>query len=252
MDRHSIRNRPDGSPLMHQNWGKLLFLHWSVPVSVIRPLIPRSLEIDTFDGGAWLSITPFTMWGIRPAMLPAIPGLSDSHELNVRTYVHARGVPGVWFFSLDASNAVAVLAARLGFHLPYFQAEQRMEETGDTLTFTSRRADDRGRPAQFSAQWMRGEALPAPAPESLEFFLVERYCLYAAREEKIYRARIHHEPWSLRRAVVEKLSSTMGEAHGIKLPDTPALVHAQGDPLAVEVWPLQEIAASPRPPRDDR
>ena len=228
---------------MHQNWGKLLFLHWSVPVSVLRPMIPRALEIDTFDGGAWLSITPFTMWGIRPTMLPAIPGLSDSHELNVRTYVHAEGVPGIWFFSLDASNAIAVLAARLGFHLPYFQAVMRLEEAGETITFTSRRTDDRGRPAQFRAQWTRGEALPAPPPESLEFFLVERYCLYAARDEKLYRGRIHHAPWSLRRAVVDNLSSTMGEAHGIELADTPTLVHAQGDPLAVEVWPLQEITA---------
>lgn len=244
MDREAIRNRPEGTPIMHQNWGKLLFLHWPVPVSVLRPSIPRSLEIDTFDGGAWVSITPFTMWGIRPAMLPAIPGLSDSHELNVRTYVHAEGVPGVWFFSLDASNAVAVLAARLGFHLPYFQADMSMEESADTLTFTSRRTDERGPRAEFSARWTRGASLAPPLPDSLEFFLVERYCLYAAREEKLYRARIHHAPWSLRGAVVDDLSSTMGEAAGIKLRDRPALVHAQGEPLAVEIWPLNEIATA--------
>ena len=227
---------------MHQNWGKLLFLHWSVPVSVLRPMIPRSLEIDTYDGGAWVSITPFTMWGIRPTMLPAVPVLSDSHELNVRTYVHAEGIPGVWFFSLDASNAVAVLAARLGFHLPYYQADMRLDESGDSISFTSRRADARGPKAEFSASWSRGKALPDPAPDSLEFFLVERYCLYAAKAEKLYRARIHHAPWSLRAATLETLSSTMGEAHGIKLSDKPTLLHAQGEPLAVEVWPLKEVA----------
>lgn len=227
---------------MHQNWGKLLFLHWSVPVSVLRPMIPRALEIDTHDGGAWVSITPFTMWGIRPVMLPALPGLSDSHELNVRTYVHANGVPGVWFFSLDASNVIAVLAARLGFHLPYFQADMHMEETGDLISFTSRRTDERGPRAEFKASWSRGKPLPLPAPESLEFFLVERYCLYAAKDEKLYRARIQHQPWSLRAATIETLSSTMGEAHGMKLSDKPALVHAQGDALAVEVWPLKELA----------
>ena len=231
---------------MHQNWGNLLFLHWSVPVSVLRPMIPSGLEIDTHDGGAWVSITPFTMWGIRPTMLPAIPGLSDSHELNVRTYVHAEGVPGVWFFSLDASNAIAVMAARLGFHLPYYQAEQRMEEAGESLTFTSRRTDPGSGAAEFSARWTRGKALPAPEPESLEFFLVERYCLYAARGEKLYRARIHHSPWSLRSAVVDTLSSTMAEARGIKLSDKPALAQAQGEPLAVEVWPLKEVAGRSR------
>ena len=242
MDRLSIRNRPEGSPLMHQNWGKLLFLHFSVPVSVLRPMIPKALEIDTHEGGAWVSVTPFTMWGIRPVMLPAVPGLSDSHELNVRTYVHAEGVPGVWFFSLDASNAIAVLAARLGFHLPYYRADMHMEEAGDGFTFASRRTDGTGAPADFHARWTRGRALAAPDPDSLEFFLVERYCLYAAREEKLFRARIHHAPWSLRAATIETLTSTMGEANGIKLPDKPALVHAQGHPLAVEVWPLKELA----------
>lgn len=227
---------------MHQNWGKLLFLHWSVPVSVLRPLIPGRLEIDTHEGGAWVSITPFTMWGIRPAMLPAIPVLSNSHELNFRTYVHAEGVPGVWFFSLDASNAIAVLAARLGFHLPYFQSDMHLDETGESTTFTSRRTDPAGSGAEFRAAWTRGKGLPTPSPESLEFFLVERYCLYAARAEKIYRARIFHEPWPLRAAVVDTLSSTLGEAHGLTLPDKPSLVHAQAEPLAVEVWPLKEVA----------
>lgn len=241
MDRLAVRARPEGMPIMHQNWGKLLFLHWPVPVSVLRPLIPKRLEIDTHDGGAWVSITPFTMWGIRPAMLPAIPGLSDSHELNVRTYVHAGGMPGVWFFSLDASNAIAVLAARLGFHLPYFRAEMHMEEAAESISFTSRRTDTVGPRAEFSASWTRGKALTMPTPESLEFFLVERYCLYAARAEKLYRARIFHEPWSLRGAVVDRLSSTMSDPHGIKLSESPALVHAQGKPLAVEVWPLQEL-----------
>jgi hypothetical protein len=215
-----------------------------VPVSVLRPMIPKALEIDTYDGGAWVSITPFTMWGIRPVMLPAVPGLSDSHELNVRTYVHADGVPGVWFFSLDASNAIAVLAARLGYHLPYYRAEMHMEETAETFTFASRRTDDEGKRADFHARWTRGQPLPAPDPESLEFFLVERYCLYAARGEKLYRARIHHAPWSLRAATVETLTSTMGEATGIELPDKPALVHAQGEPLAVEVWPLQKLSTA--------
>src|SRR5262245_36899528 len=104
LDRFSIRSRPTGWPLMRQTWAKLLFLHWPISPDQLRPLIPARLLIDTFEGTAWIGLIPFTMWGIRPPFLPAIPWLSSSHELNLRTYVHVNGVPGVWFFSLDASN----------------------------------------------------------------------------------------------------------------------------------------------------
>jgi len=108
-DRLLVRVRPPGLPIMYQYWDKLLFLHWPLPSESLRPLIPEPLAIDTFDGAAWVGITPFTIWGVSPAFLPPIPVLSESHELNVRTYVHLDGVPGIWFFSLDASNAVAAL-----------------------------------------------------------------------------------------------------------------------------------------------
>jgi len=109
----SIRTRPSGWPVMYQTWDKLLFLHWPIAAELLRPLIAPRLCLDTFEGRAWVGVTPFTMWGIRPTLLPSLPVLSQSHELNVRTYVHMEDVPGVWFFSLDASNALAVLGARL-------------------------------------------------------------------------------------------------------------------------------------------
>ena len=108
IDCLSVRARPAGWPIMYQSWGKLLFLHWPVPGDLLRPLIPEPLAIDTFDGTAWVGITPFTMWGVRPVFSPSLPFLSESHEMNVRTYVHLDGIPGIWFFSLDANNPVAV------------------------------------------------------------------------------------------------------------------------------------------------
>ena len=113
VERLSVRARPPGWPIMYQTWDKLLFLHWSLPAELLRPLIPEPLVIDTFEGAAWISITPFTMWGVRSVFLPPLPTLSRSHELNVRTYIHLDGVPRIWFFSLDANNLLAVLGARL-------------------------------------------------------------------------------------------------------------------------------------------
>src|SRR5918998_4800797 len=97
IDRLSIRERPDGLYIMRQTWGKLLFMHWRLPAETLRAHVPAELEIDTFDGEAWIAVTPFTIWGMRLSFLPPVPGLSEMHELNVRTYVHYKGVPGVLF-----------------------------------------------------------------------------------------------------------------------------------------------------------
>jgi uncharacterized protein YqjF (DUF2071 family) len=194
IDRLSVRRRPPGWPIMYQSWGKLLFLHWPVPAEALRPLIPDPLTIDTFDGSAWVGITPFTMWDVRPVFSPSLPVLSRSHELNVRTYVHLSGVPGVWFFSLDASNPLAVSGARLAFHLPYFTARMSLKQRDRTIHFASRRIHRQGPPAEFEATWTVGDRLGEAQPGSLDFFLIERYCLYAARGDALYRARIFHRP----------------------------------------------------------
>ena len=239
LDRLSIRTRPPGWPIMYQSWDRLLFLHWPISVELLRPLIPERLGIDTFEGTAWIGITPFTMWGIRPVLFPAIPILSTSHELNVRTYVYLNGVPGVWFLSLEASNLLAVVGARLAFHLPYFQARMRLEEKGETLHFTSHRIHIGAPPADFEAIWTGGEALPQAPSGSLEFFLIERYCLYAAHGDRLYRARIFHAPWPLRRATLFSYASTIMASHGLPASSGEPLLHYQAAPLHVEIWPLQ-------------
>jgi len=241
IDRLSVRARPAGRPVMYQTWGKLLFLHWPVPEDVIRPLIPGRLQLDTFEGRTWVGLIPFTMWDIRPVFFPALPLMSGSHELNVRTYVHLDGVPGVWFLSLDAGNPLFVWGARMTFHLPYFHACMRLEQRADAIHFRSQRRDLSAPGAQFEAAWSPGEALPPAQPGSLEFFLIERYCLYAERRGHLYRARIHHHPWALRRATLLSLSSTMIESHGLPTPSGAPLLHAQAEPLRVEVWPLKGV-----------
>jgi uncharacterized protein YqjF (DUF2071 family) len=238
--RLAARERPGGSPLMYQTWGKLLFMHWPVPVAVLRPLIPPALSLDLHEGRAWAALTPFTLWGLRPRFVPELPGISRFHELNVRTYVHHRGVPGVWFFSLDAARLLPVLGARRLFHLPYHQAQMTLEERGATIDYRSRRLGHPPRPAEFRALWAPGAALPRAAPGSLEFFLVERYCLYAEHRGRIFRARIHHVPWPLREATVSEWTSTMFEAAGFATPGGAPLLH-NGGPVRVEVWPLERL-----------
>jgi uncharacterized protein YqjF (DUF2071 family) len=238
-DRLHLRERPTGSPIMHQSWGKLLFMHWQTPIHSIRRLIPERLTVDTFDGEAWISLTPFTIWDARPIFTPPLPWLSDFHEINVRTYVSLGGVPGVWFFSLDANSMVAVMAARAFFHLPYYNASISLEQEGETVFYNSTR-EDAGPPARFNATWIIGSDLPQARPGSLDYFLVERYCLYTSDGGKLYRCRIFHQPWPLQEASLTTYDSSMIEAGGLPTPEGEPLLHC-GGPVNVEVWPLEEV-----------
>jgi uncharacterized protein YqjF (DUF2071 family) len=235
IDRLAPRQRPSGLPVLHQRWHGLVFLHWAFAPEILRTLVPAGLELDCFDGRAWVGITPFSVTGMRPSFLPPLPAVSRADEINVRLYVHRDGVPGIWFPSLEITSRLAVLAARLAYRLPYFHARMRVDRDGDSVSFRSERS---GRPrAALDAEWRVGQPRESAAPGSLEFFLIERYVLYSGDRTTLLRARIHHQPWPLREVTVLRFASTLLEACGVPSPSTPMLAHAQGEPFDVEVWP---------------
>ena len=211
---------------MAQNWHDLLFAHWPVPGDVLREAIPRELELDCFAGRSWIGIVPFRMAGVRLRATPTVPWLSAFPELNVRTYVKAGGKPGVWFFSLDAANRVAVEVARAWFHLPYFVARMECREHAGEIAYGSVRTDGRGKGERFQARYTSiGESFRA-REGTLEHFLTERYCLYAQRNDGvIIRGEIHHAPWELRCARARIAENTMAERLGLGLEEQPALLH---------------------------
>src|SRR5262249_37894972 len=147
-DRIAPTLEPDQPVLLHQNWHHLLFLHWEVPAAELQRMIAPELTIDTFEGKAYVGLVPFTMTGVRAVLTPALPWISNFHEVNVRTYVHVRGRdPGVWFFSLDASSSIAVAAAHAVYKLPYFHSQIKFAASNDPLPsidFDSHRDDPKG------------------------------------------------------------------------------------------------------------
>lgn len=221
-------------------WSRLLFMHWPVSVESLRPHIPPMLDIDTFDGNAWLGIVPFTMTGVRARFTPAVPGPGAFHELNVRTYVTYEGKPGVWFFSLDAASRLAVEAARFGFNLAYFKARMSLVEHEGRVEYASERTDHRGQQASLRCSY-GSEGPPSPAaPGSLEAFLTSRYRLFASnlppREPKrLWVGEIDHEPWQLAPASCEVDHNSMADSLGIDTPRESALLHT-AEPIAVRAW----------------
>lgn len=202
--RLAARMRPAGKAVMYQQWRDLLFLHWEYPAAAIQATLPKGLFVDTFDGRAYLGVVPFLMRGIRPRFLPAVPGLSNFLELNLRTYVHDRaGVPGVWFYSLDANQRLAVELARRFFHLPYEHARMKARRTSEgRISFESQRSGARANGTRCAFDYAPGADVRPAESGSLEFFLVERYRLYSKAPGGLRRGAVFHEPYPLCRAEV--------------------------------------------------
>jgi uncharacterized protein len=198
----------------------------------LRRLVPGSVEPDTYDGAAWLGITPFLLQGFRLRGMPPLPRFSTFPELNVRTYVTRDGKPGIWFFTLDAANVVAVEGAKKLYRLPYHHARMRCERIGEHVHYESARPG-----GAFSGRYRGAGNLFHAEPGSLEYFLTERYCLYTEDGGRLYRAEIHHPPWDLQSGDVTIDLNTMAP---LSLPDEEP--HVLFSPRQdVVVWSLAEI-----------
>jgi uncharacterized protein YqjF (DUF2071 family) len=211
---------------MLQRWRSLLFLHWSVRPGRIQATLPPGLTVDTFADRAYIGLVPFTMRGVRPRGLPAVPGLSDFHEINVRTYVCGPdGVPGVWFYSLDAANPIAVRLARWLFALPYHHARMSLDiESTGCHRYRSKRSVPPD--ASSSIVWTPlGTPAPAEA-DSLEAFLCERYVLYALRARRLLRGRVYHSAYPLQPARLDSLDDSLCAAAGFSVEGPPEHVVA--------------------------
>jgi len=249
---------------MRMRWRHLLFAHWPIDPDALRPLIHPNLDIDTFDGCAWVGLVPFTMEDVSPVFLPRIPrrGVTDFHECNVRTYVYPRGrrdlagggpgKGGVWFFSLDAASRLAVWAARRFWRLPYFFAQMQLQRTGDEIDYAvERRCGKRSftprERAGLRCRWRALDAVPRSQPGELAHFLTERYCLYTIKPVEggvgaLHCSAIAHDPWRLRRAELLSLDDSLVRAagiHGLDQSREPVLYHA--DELDVRAWRLRRV-----------
>jgi hypothetical protein len=236
---------------MAQSWHDLLFAHWPVPVEALRARIPAPLTLDTRDGQAWLGVVPFRMSGVRLRGLPALPWLSAFPELNVRTYVTLGGKPGVYFFSLDAANAPAVVVGRAWFYLPYQRAWMACQAEGEAVRYASRRTQRGAHPAELRASYRAIGPVSRAERGSLAHWLTERYCLYSVdRNGRVWRGEIHHEPWPLQPAEASFETLDMVDALGLPLQGAPLLHFARR--LDVQVWPPRLVRWRGRRPSHAR
>ena len=225
------------SQVMFQQWLHLLFLHWPFSPDIVQRTLPQGLQADTFEGSAWIGIVPFFMRGVRPAGFISVPGISNFLELNLRTYVRdASGRPGIWFYSLDANQALAVCLARAAFGLPYKFAHMRARISYDGIDYWAHRF---GSKSPLHYRYRASENLGEAAFGSFEFFVVERYRLFASRGSKLLTGRVHHSPYQLRKVAVTDADPELFAMDGFKTP-TGAPAHAlYSERVDVSIYPME-------------
>lgn len=223
---------------MRQVWSDLLFAHWPTPAESMAALLPPGLTLDTWEGEAWVGIVPFRMPYLSIRGLPDVPPFMRLLEINVRTYVRVGDKPGVYFFSLDADNPVAVEVARRWYSLPYLNARFDCDFSDDYVRYQVSRTDHRAAPGGFSAVYQPTAAPHISAPGTLEDWLTARYALYTTnRRGRILRGDITHAPWPLAPAAADIVENTLAQSHGITLADTAPLLH-YASRLDVLAWPV--------------
>ncbi|WKA54283.1 YqjF family protein [Planococcus shixiaomingii] len=209
--------------IMTQEWHNLLFLHWPIPPDLLLPHIPQELELDLYDGQAWVGVVLFKAKRTRPRLLPPVPGAGTYLELNVRTYVKLNGKSGVFFFSLDADSPLAVKTATTGDFLPYRHARMAMEEHRGTWRFQSKRIHEHSFSEILDLSFR--VISPPIVKNELEGWLTERYCLWTKPKNRLFRVDIEHDPWQLEYVKGTVYRNTMASFLPVDFPQELAITH---------------------------
>jgi uncharacterized protein len=230
---------------MGQSWRHLLFAHWPADPGALRRVVPPQLHLDLYEGQAWVGVTPFRVEGFRLRGTPPAPLLSRFLEVNVRTYVHYDGLPGIYFLSLDTDSRFAVAGARRTYRLPYFHSRQTLTETAGGCRFRSERAAADEPAAELDCTFCPSGGCFKADPGTLAYFLAERYCLYTLAGGVVQRGEIHHPPWPLQAAKAIVTHNTMASGHGLELAGEPVAHYARLQDVVL--WTIEPAARAESP-----
>ncbi|TDD12316.1 DUF2071 domain-containing protein [Nonomuraea deserti] len=225
-------------PVMYHRWSRMTFIHWRYRPEQVRALLPAQVTVETFDGAAWVGLTPFLMRGVRVPGVPELPWLSTFPETNVRTYVRdARGRTGVWFFSLDAGRLPAALGGRVGYRLPYFWSDMSVDARNGRTRYRCRRRYPGPGGARCDAEVETGLPLAERERDELAYFLTARYRLFSLVAGRLAAAQVEHPPWPLHHASLCGLDQDLVQAAGLPAPEGRPVLHASpGVPVRVGMW----------------
>jgi uncharacterized protein len=223
---------------MYHRWSQITFLHWRYPAEVVRALVPDSLTVETFDGTAWVGLTPFRMEDARMPGVPALPWLSSFPETNCRTYVRdRRGRSGIWFLSLDAGRLAAAVGGRATYWLPYFWSDMSVCAEGGHRRYRCHRRWPGPDEVRCDVDVAVGAALAEDEYDEPAHFLTARYRLFTMVAGRLAAAETEHPAWPLQHAELISLDQNVLQAAGLPAPDSAPTLHASpGVSVRVGMW----------------
>ena len=212
---HVVCPNPVKRPVMKQQWRDLAYIHWEYEPEEVQALLPAGIEVDTFDGKAWVGLIPFSMRNISFPLIPPVPYFGSFPEVNVRTYVKRNGVPGVWFFSLDVNRLIPAFFARATYFIPYCWGKASHKKTeAKLLTSVARRWPSK---SSSHIELSIGERIESPS--ELAYFLSARWGLFSQGfGGRLRYAPVDHEQWELYSASIDLLDDKLVTAAGLPAP----------------------------------
>lgn len=200
---------PSSPWLLSQVWEDLLFMHYPMDPNVLRDYVPRELELDVFQNKAWITIIPFRVTKMKGRGIPSLPLLKEYLEINVRTYVKYKGIPGIYFFSLDANHPLFVIGIKTAIGLPFKHAHIVFNQMENSFRFKHHRQSDKHATEKIELTYKPGEVLFETLPGTLDYWLLERYCMYSYLGKYLIRGDIHHDKWKVSKATATTSINTM-------------------------------------------
>lgn len=227
---HRPFDYPTSRWIYYQEWNHVLFLHWKVPFDILRTIVPEKLNVDTFEGAAYVSLVAFIMQNIRPRNLPAVKFISEFDEVNVRTYIDNDGRKGVYFLNIEAGKTLSVLIAKMLSGLPYEKATISRENGRYTSVNIEKNFS-------LDAEFAVRERMTNKS--ALDSWLTERYCLYLHKGGANYRYDIHHNEWAIKNVDIKQLALKYHIGR-LSLTDTPDLMH-YSEGVKVLAWQRTKV-----------
>ena len=214
---------------MDQCWEDLLLLHWPVDESLIKKSLPPDLEVDLCEGQSWVSVVGFKLTGLRisPFRWLSWPGF---WEINLRTYVRDKfGNKGIWFYSLDSSDELAVVGARMLYGLPYNYARTQGTSHKSKISFSSsRNFHHQSADAEFEGTFSTVKKKPRHVHSKLDCFLLDRYRFWSRRKfsHTSGSAQVKHIPYDADYTLHAEYKGELFSSQGFDEPNSkPVLGH---------------------------